>query len=357
MALVKLTEEELIEKRAELGRVLKDIANAEAEVTTANERVKLAKEHVNVLNEKHRDISRIVASGEEERDGQIPLPLSKEEKKAAKKERAQELPSKAPPSAVEGIRISVAPEAWSKLSEDDQRRVRHHATACGAGVIEQPDGIVAIEVVPKSDAGTALVILLKGFGVPFAMDPVNVPLHAPEARPSVVPAARVLILGACWEALTTDQRDSFLLAANGYGAQFAAHDGGAQISQPIAKNDSLLKQLLSLVESMRLAFELIDCTLTAPITGELPAPATPSTPEEIVARSKWLHVVLNKLPDGPWTIVCESDEKKDAIAEFNTQHKLMKRAGGEVRRYEHKTEKRRFPMPKDEAPEQAQATG
>lgn len=56
-----------VKRLAELGRVLEDIANAEAEVTTANERVKLAKEHVNVLNEKHREISRVVSSGEEER--------------------------------------------------------------------------------------------------------------------------------------------------------------------------------------------------------------------------------------------------------------------------------------------------
>ena len=355
---VKLTDEEMVAKREELGRVLKDIAAAETAVTEAKEKVKLATEHVNVLNEKHRDISRIVASGEEERDGQIPLPLSKEEKKAAKKERQAELPPKAPPSAVQGVRFTIEAAAWEKLSEDDQRKVKHYANACGAAVAQPENGSVCIEVVPNTDAGKALADLLRAdLKIAFSVDPVNMPLHAPEAKPSVVPAARVLILGACWEALTTDQRDSFLLAANGYGAQFAAHDGGAQISQPIAKNDSLLKQLLSLVEAMKLVFELIDCTLTAPITGELPAPATPSTPEEIVARSKWLHVVLNKLPDGPWTIVCESDEKKDAIAEFNTQHKLMRRAGGEARRYEHKTLKRQFPMPKEhvEEPQQAAA--
>lgn len=354
---VKLTDEELNAKREELGRVLRDIADAERAVLEATDRAKMAKEHVNVLNERHHEISRIVASGEEERDGQMPLPLSKEEKKAAKKERSQELPTKAPVSAVEGIRVSIAADAWSKLSEDDQRRVRHHATACGAAVIEQSDGTVAVEVVPRSDAGTALVMTLKGLGVPFAMDPVNVPLHAPEAKPSTVPAARVLILGACWEALNSDQRESIDLVLRGYGVQLTAHDAGGMISQAIAKTDGLLKQLLGIVEENKLAFEIIDTTITGPITGELPAPATPSTPEEIVARSKWLHVVLNKLPDGPWTIVCESDEKKDAIAEFNTQHKLMRRAGGEARRYEHKTLKRQFPMPKEhvEEPQQAAA--
>lgn len=353
---VKLTDDELTIKREELGRVLKDIVTAESAVTEAKERVKLATEHVNVLNEKHREISRVVSSGEEERDTQIPLPLSKEEKKAAKKERQAELPTKAPPSAVEGIRVSIAPAAWGKLSEDDQRRVRHHATACGAGVIEQPDGIVAVEVVPRSDAGEALVMLLKGLGVPFAMDPVNVPMHAPKAKPSTVPAARVLILGTCWEALNTDQRDTFLLAAGGYGAHFAPHDGGSQLSQAIAKSDGLLKQLLSLVESMKLLFEVIDCTLSAPVTGELPAPATPSTPEEIVARSKWLHITLAREPGGPWTIVAESDEKKDCIEAFNAATKLAKKNGGEARRYEHKTLKRQFPTPKEET-EQAQATG
>lgn len=356
MALVKLTEEELIEKRAELGRVLKDIANAEAEVTTANERVKLAKEHVNVLNEKHREISRVVSSGEEERDGQIPLPLSKEEKKAAKKERQAELPLKAPPSAVQGVRFTIEAAAWEKLSEDDQRKVKHHANACGAAVAQPENGSVCIEVVPNTDAGKALADLLRvDLKIAFSVDPVNAPLNAPEAKPSVVPAARVLILGTCWEALNSDQRESIDLVLRGYGVQLTAHDAGGMISQAIAKNDGLLKQLLGLVEENKLAFEIIDCTLTAPITGELPAPATPSTPEEIVARSKWLHVVLTQEPEQPWQIACESDEKKDAIATFNAAWKAAKKSGGRVLRFEHKTLKREYPTQKEHAEEPQQA--
>lgn len=355
MALVKLTEEELIEKRAELGRVLKDIANAEAEVTTANERVKLAKEHVNVLNEKHRDISRIVASGEEERDGQIPLPLSKEEKKAAKKERSQELPTKAPPSAVAGVRFSITPADWVKLSEDDVRKIKHHASACGATVYET-DEHIRVEVVPNTDAGKALADLLRAdLKVAFAVDPVNLPTTAPEAKPSTVPAARVLILGTCWTALSDDQRETIDLALRGYGVQLTQHDGGGMISQAIAKSDGLLKQLLALVEESKLLFEIIDTTITGPITGELPPPSTPSTPDEIVARSKWLHIVLTQEPGAPWQIACESDEKKDAIAAFNAAWKAAKKSGGRVLRFEHKTLKREYPTQKEHAEEPQQA--
>lgn len=353
---VKLTDEELNAKREELGRVLRDIADAERAVLEATDRAKMAKEHVNVLNEKHREISRIVASGEEERDGQIPLPLSKEEKKAAKKERQAELPSKAPPSAVQGVRFTIESAAWEKLSEDDQRKVRHYASACGAAVAQPENGSVCIEVVPNTDAGKALADVLRAdLKVAFAVDPVNLPTTAPAAKPSTVPAARVLILGTCWTALSDDQRETIDLALRGYGVQLTQHDGGGMISQAIAKSDGLLKQLLALVEESKLLFEIIDTTITGPITGELPPPSTPSTPDEIVARSKWLHIVLTQEPGTPWQIACESDEKKDAIAAFNAAWKAAKKSGGRVLRFEHKTLKREYPTQKEHAEEPQQA--
>lgn len=315
-----------------LGGLVSRHAALSSDLARASAEKKRIEKELEAVEGDIRQAARDVQNG-----GAKQLPLTFETKKE------QLPPAEEKPATAAAGKLKIQAEAWEKLSQDDQRRIKHHVTECGAALGEAKDGTIVIANVPPTLKGTALKSLLHELSVAYTLEE--------PATENV--RVRLLVRFHDWEAPNPGNWSKWLQLLEAHGVSQQKHDMGWMTSTLQRGSKAYLELTTALREEHKWGFDVVAAKAEEPakLPAQLPAPLNPDE-----AATKHAHAVYVRLTGSAhWERRYEGATKADAIAAFNAATKECAHERGEARRYEAGTLKRQFPLKKNGAPEQAVA--
>jgi len=168
-----------------------------------------------------------------------------------------------------GSKVTITAEVWSKLSEDDQRRIKHHAKDCGSALGEDASGNVVINGVPTTLKGTAFRALLAELGVAYTIDEAK-----PDADESKV---RIMVRFAVGSEPDPGAWSRWIGSLGVRGIKQQQHEGG-WISDPIQRVTKDYLELAELLRELGWQYEIIEAKqfVESPaVPPQLEAPVDP----------------------------------------------------------------------------------